>query len=229
MIKPYIVCYMMTSVDGRIDCSMTEKLKGVEEYYPLLKKLNLENSISGKVTAELELAEPGKFNPKEESVNEEVFSKKVDSSNGYNIVLDTNGTLLWNEDSSYERPHIIITSNRVTKDYLKYLDSKNISYIVTGNGKIDLSRMLEILYKEFKVERVGVVGGSQVNTSFLDSGLLDEIVVLIGAGIDGRSNYPTIFERKNGDGIPTDLELIEVKSYDTGSVQIRYKVKKAFR
>lgn len=225
MSKPYVVCYMMTSVDGRIDCSMTEKLRGVEEYYPLLEELNLKTAISGKVTAELELAEPGKFEAKEESVNKETFSKKVDSIKGYNVVVDNIGTLLWNDDSNYERPHLIITSEKVSKDYLKYLDSKNISYIVTGKEKIDLSKALEILNTEFKVERIGVVGGSAINTSFLDEGLLDEIIILIGAGIDGRSDYPTVFERKGGNGIPTPLELVEVKSYDTGSVLIRYKVK----
>ena len=29
MKKPYIVCHMMTSLDGRIDCAMTEQLPGV--------------------------------------------------------------------------------------------------------------------------------------------------------------------------------------------------------
>ena len=33
MKKPYIICHMMTSVDGRIDCAMTEQLPGVQEYY----------------------------------------------------------------------------------------------------------------------------------------------------------------------------------------------------
>ena len=33
MNKPYIVCHMMASVDGRIDCAMTEQLPGVQEYY----------------------------------------------------------------------------------------------------------------------------------------------------------------------------------------------------
>ena len=39
MIKPYIVCHMMTSVDGRIDCAMTEHLPGVQEYYDTLDAL----------------------------------------------------------------------------------------------------------------------------------------------------------------------------------------------
>ena len=28
MSKPYVVCYMMMSVDGRIDCPMVDKLPG---------------------------------------------------------------------------------------------------------------------------------------------------------------------------------------------------------
>ena len=40
MKKPYIICRMMTSVDGRIDCAMTEHLPGVQEYYDTLDSLN---------------------------------------------------------------------------------------------------------------------------------------------------------------------------------------------
>ena len=53
MNKPYIVCHMMTSVDGRIDCAMTEHLPGVEEYY---ETLDAPSRVSGRVTAQLELA-----------------------------------------------------------------------------------------------------------------------------------------------------------------------------
>ena len=64
MIKPYIVCHMMTSVDGRIDCAMTEHLPGVQEYYDTLDALDAPTRISGRVTAELEMALPGKFEAK---------------------------------------------------------------------------------------------------------------------------------------------------------------------
>lgn len=33
MTKPYLVCHMMMSLDRRIDCAMTAKLRGVDEYY----------------------------------------------------------------------------------------------------------------------------------------------------------------------------------------------------
>lgn len=51
MNKPYIVCYMMTSVDGRIDCDMVGRLAGVEDYYPLLDELGPgknDNSVAEK-------------------------------------------------------------------------------------------------------------------------------------------------------------------------------------
>ena len=61
MKKPYIICHMMTSVDGRIDCAMTSKLSGVSDYYTTLAQINVPTTVSGRVTAELEMAEPGKF------------------------------------------------------------------------------------------------------------------------------------------------------------------------
>ena len=60
MNKPYIVCHMMASVDGRIDCAMTEQLPGVQEYYAALDALEAPTRVSGRVTAELEMAQrPG--------------------------------------------------------------------------------------------------------------------------------------------------------------------------
>ena len=44
MKKPYIICHMMISLDGRIDCAMTEHLPGVDDYYQTLEALSgLEN------------------------------------------------------------------------------------------------------------------------------------------------------------------------------------------
>lgn len=227
MNKPYIICYMMTSVDGRIDCEMVGQLAGVEDYYPLLDELGLQSAISGKTTAQLELAEPGTFQQEDNSpFGKEIVSKKTDSSNGYTIVVDTKGTLLWKHDSQYEKPHILITSKRVSQKYLNYLDEKNISYIVAGDTRIDLVAACEALKGTFGIERLGIVGGPAINTAFLDAGLLDEVILLIGAGIDGRASFPPVFNREdNSHSKPTPLKLVETKVYDSGAVFIRYKTK----
>lgn len=227
MNKPYIICYMMTSVDGRIDCEMVGQLAGVEDYYHLLDELGLQSTISGKTTAQLELAELGEFKPENNSTfGKESVSKKTDSSNGYTIVMDTNGTLLWKHDSQYEKPHIIIISKQVSQEYLTYLDEKNISYIVTGDTRIDLAAACKALKETFGIKRLGIVGGPAINTAFLDAGLLDEVILLIGAGIDGRASFPSVFQREdNGYSKPIPLKLVEVKTYDSDAVFIRYKAK----
>ena len=92
MNKPYIVCHMMMSLDGRIDCKMTSKLRGTKEYYETLSELNVPTTLSGRVTAELEMALPGKFSAKDQTpFGKEGFSKKQDAT-GYEVVVDTYGT-----------------------------------------------------------------------------------------------------------------------------------------
>lgn len=110
MKNPYIVCYMMTSVDGRIDCEMVGKLEGVKEYYWAMEELVLPTTLSGRVTAQLELALPGEFHAKKnEPLGKENVSKKVEAE-GYEVIVDTKGTLLWEDDSVNAKPHLIITS-----------------------------------------------------------------------------------------------------------------------
>lgn len=204
MIKPYIVCHMMTSVDGRIDCAMTEHLPGVQEYYDTLDALDAPTRISGRVTAELEMALPGKFEAKTaEALGKEAFSKAADAE-GYEIVVDTHGTLLWGESAEDERPLLILTSEQVSKEYLAYLNGKHISWIACGKEHVDLKRTCEILA----------------------AGLLDEVSILIDTGIDGRGGMQSVF-----DGLPmergvTPLKLTSVQQYGSGAVWLRYNVEK---
>ena len=226
MNKPYIICHMMTSVDGRIDCAMTEHLPGVQEYYNTLDALDAPTRISGRVTAELEMALPGRFESKNhEPLGREAFSKAV-SAEGYEIVVDTRGTLLWAENAEDERPLLILTSGQVSRDYLAYLDDKRISWIACGRERVDLRRACEILASEFGVKRAAVVGGGHINAGFLAAGLLDEVSILIGAGIDGRGGMQAVF-----DGLPmergvTPLKLAGVQQYGSGAVWLRYDVEK---
>ena len=107
MKKPYIVCHMMTSLDGRIDCAMTEQLPGVQEYYQILEALQAPTTVSGRVTAQLEMALPGDFQAKDSTpVGKEAFSRKTDAP-GYEVVADTHGKLLWPDAGQEEMQETI--------------------------------------------------------------------------------------------------------------------------
>lgn len=225
MNKPYIICHMMAAIDGRIDCGMTEKMQGVKEYYSTLAALKATAFVSGKVTAELEMALPGSYHAKNmEALWQEGFSKKVQAAE-YNVVVDTMGSLLWSEHKGRESALIVITSEKVSKEYLTYLDSRNISWIACGKEKIDLARASAILHDEFGVERMAIVGGGHINAGFLDAGLLDEVSVLLAPGIDGRGGMAAMFDGLPMDREPYQLKLESVKPFDDGAVWLRYKVK----
>lgn len=224
MKKPYIVCHMMTSLDGRIDCAMTAQLPGVEDYYRTLEALRAPTTTSGRVTAQLEMALPGEFQAGDPTpVGREAFSRKAGAP-GYEVVVDTHGRLLWPDAGEPEKPLLILTSEQATQEYLSYLDSRGISWIAVGKERVDLARAVEILAAEFGVERMAVVGGSAINTSFLDTGLLDEVSILVGAGIDGRGGMPAVFDGLSTAHPVIPLHLSDVQRFDSGAVWLRYSV-----
>lgn len=222
MKRPYIVCHMMTSLDGRIDCAMTEKIHSGNQYYETLEELNTPSTISGRVTAEMEMALPGKFSSDNRAAyGKDGWSRKTEAP-GYEIVLDTNGTLLWNDDSEYDTPHLIVMSQKVSKEYLDYLDSKNISWIVAGKDHIDLPEALKIMSENFGIDRAAVVGGGNINASFLNQGLIDEISVVMGPAIDGRQGMVSVFDGLDPDSELIHLELKDVRPFEDGTIWLRY-------
>lgn len=214
MIRPHIICHMMISIDGRIDCEMTAKISGVKEYYDSLKALNVQATVSGRVTAQLELAQDGEFvSKKEEIFGREGFSKKCDSDN-YCVVVDTKGSLLWTHPKELNQPLIVITTMSVKKDYLDYLDSERISWIAVGEKQIDLVHACEILAREFGIERMAIVGGGHINAGFLREGLLDEVSPVVGPAIDGRAGMTALFDGLDAQKEPTPLKLETVNRYN---------------
>lgn len=223
--KPYIVCHMMASLDGRIDCSMTEKIPGVAEYYSTLNALQAPTTVSGRVTAEMEFGTLGRYVAKDATpVGKTTFSQKQTAS-AYECVVDTRGTLMWSEQGESEKPLLIITSEQAPAEYLAYLAAQNISYIAVGKDSIDLPAAMDILAREFAVERVAVVGGGRINAGFLAANLLDEVSVLLSPAIDGRAGEPTLFDGLDATTEPHVLRLTSTKVFDDGAIHLRYAVK----
>ncbi len=222
--KPQVICYMMSSVDGRIDCAMTEHLKGTDDYYEILAELNIPAAVSGRITAVHHYAEPGVFEDADmTAAGKECVFKAADSEK-FNIILDTHGTLLWSCSEAGGAPLLCIVSESASQSYLDYLKDKGISYIAAGKDTIDLARAVEILGDTFGVKRLGVVGGGLINGAFLDAGLIDEFILLIGPGIDGRKGQPALFDGRAENALPHQLKLNTVKALENGAVLLTYSV-----
>ncbi len=224
MKKPHIVCHMMASVDGRIDCDMTEKIESGEEYYEALAELNAPTTLCGRVTARMHYALPGTFEATDATpIGQETFHK-ASEADAYAIVADSKGTLLWDGNRLDDQPLLCIVSTCAPQEYLDYLKANGISFIATGREQTDLKRAMELLAEEFGVTRLAIVGGGKVNGGFLSAGLIDEMSLMIAPGIDGRSDQPSVFDGIPATAEPTRLRLTHCKAYECGTVWMRYAV-----
>lgn len=238
MKRPYIICHMMASVDGRIDCPMVAQISG-EEYYTALDSLGTSSKLSGRVTAALECSAvseelsveavvPSKGSDAvsvktlaEESVHQAVKSEE------YTIVVDTHGRLQMASAEADGHPLLVILSENVSEAHLEMLRQHNVSWIATGKDHINLQRAVEILAEQFAVSRLVLVGGGNINGGFLEAGLVDEVSVMIAPGIDGRKGETAVFDGCHWQAdSPYHLKLKSVEQVEgTEIIWLRYQCK----
>lgn len=223
--KPYIICHMMQSVDGRIACDMVDKISG-DEYYTALDALECTAFIEGKHSYQIHYCGFDEFEPENPGPIENESVYVAEKTDNYQVSLDTKGSLLWDKCDNAGR--LCIVSQTASTEYLSYLKSLGISFIATGVDGIDLDRAMEILHDSFGVKRVAVVGGGKINGGFLEAGLVDELSAMIAPGIDGRIGQPALFDFHNTEEryLPVKLELKSVNKLDNGVIWARYSVNK---
>ncbi len=221
--KPYIVCHMMASVDGRIDCAMTEQIESGDEYYEALAELGCPSLLMGRVTMQLHYAAAEPFVAKEPAPIGRQAVHVARRAGGYLVAVDTHGSLCWPAGEFDGQPLLVITSEKCAAEYLDMLAGAGISWIAVGEERIDLPEAMEMLRETFGVERLAVVGGGNINGAFLAAGLLDEVSLMVAPGIDARTGMTAVFDGIDDAARPaTKLQLRSVKQVGEGTVWMRY-------
>ena len=222
--RPYIICHMVASIDGRIDCAMVEKISG-DEYYSTLEELDCPSLLEGRVTMEHYNAAKEPFVP---IINKPVgkFCTFVAEEKDADMVsVDTWGRLRWKSNNIEGVPLICIVSEKASEEYLETLRQQDISWIAVGKDGIDLAKAMEVLYERFGVKRLGLLGGGHINGGFLEAGLIDEVSLLLAPGIDGRTGETSLFDGISDKGrMPVQLRLEQVKKLKNDVLWIRYKL-----
>ena len=214
---------MMSLLDGRIDCDVTEQIEGGDEYYEALDLLDCPSTLMGRVTMQMHYALPEPFAAEDKSpIGDEQYHAAIEAK-GYIVAIDTMGKLRWPQNQFDGMPLLVITSEDCPKEYHDTLTKQHISWVATGKGGIDLPRAMEILYEEFGVERLSVTGGGNINGAFLKEGLLDEVSMMWCPGIDGRKGMAAAFDGLDADIVPTKLQLMSVERMGE-TIWAKYKV-----
>ncbi len=223
--KPYVICHMFGSVDGRIK----QNIWGLKDHHKYFEEtaaqIKADAWLVGRVTMEefsskkVHLLSKGKVTiPKVDFV-----ALKV--SKTYAVVIDPSGKCYWDTNMVSTEQVIEVLTEKVSSKYLEHLRSKNVSYIFGGKKELDLELVLTKLNKLFGIKRVRIDGGGHVNGSFLKAGLIDEFSLVLAPIADGTIGAPTVFEAEKGYGKrkATHFKLNSVKRIYNDFLWIRYQ------
>ena len=223
--RPYIICHMLSSVDGKIDGAALGAVTGDGEYEATGAKLNGDAWICGRTTMQQHFAEDEPFvsGSNTPAGLRPVFVARRAKS--YAISVDTLGKLRW-PDGDLGGDHLIcVVSEQVPEDYLAMLREKGISYVVVGKSSVDLAEAVNQLGEHFGIRTLLLEGGGHINGAFLQADLVDEVSLLLVPGIDGRHDIPAVFDGVNparNTAVPLKLKSVEQRANDT--LWIRYAV-----
>lgn len=231
MTRPYVVCHMVSSLDGSLSPSQwTASPDGRREdwsasYENIHDELNADAWIVGRVTM-AEMAK-GKPHPPAATVTAERprhFAAR--DARPFAVALDPSGKL------HFARPdingdHVVVLLGRAVPDaHLAELAGDGVSYIVSETEQVDLAAALDILGRELGIERLALEGGGGINGSFFAAGLVDEFSVIVAPALDARSGHRSIVDFGDaGLSGKAALSLISCEKLDHGAVHLRYAVK----
>ena len=202
--RPYVICHMQTSIDGRISGKFffTPAAEAVYESDNEIRKgYKADAVMNGAVTCG-EIYSDG-FLPARPvfsgaAVREDFAAEPY--LNSYIVCVDTKGTLKWSCNTVSHRgmppAHVIeVLTEDIDDGYLEYLRDLRISYIFAGETELDLPLALKKLKSIFGIERVLLTGGGQMNWTFLQEGCIDEINIVMLPMIDGNTESAGLFDR----------------------------------
>jgi riboflavin biosynthesis pyrimidine reductase len=233
--KPYVICHMNASVDGRILGSRwrpaENRIAGLFER--LHDQLGGGSWLIGRVTgseyarAEAYSGRTDRTYPREPWFAQH-FAPLGNDDVAYGIALDALGKIAWGRSDIGGDPIVVVLTERVSDAHLAGLRQDGVSYIFAGEQELDLGLALEILNRELGLERLLLEGGGGSNGSFLRAGLIDEISLAICPAVDVAKGAPSIFDSSDKDaGIAAPIRSMTLASTEVlegGVVWLRYRL-----
>jgi 2,5-diamino-6-(ribosylamino)-4(3H)-pyrimidinone 5'-phosphate reductase len=220
---PRVIIFNVMSVDGRIDGFQPDE--GL--YYQLAGSWEADAMLSGSATM---LAAPIIEN--EQEIEEQVTED--DDKRPILAIVDSRGqTRVWRALRTYPywRGFVALCSKSTPAEYLDYLKSENIDYIIAGEVEVDLRVALEEMNSRYEVQTVRVDSGGTLNGVLLRNGLVNEVSVLIAPSLVGGTSPASIFTAPDvsSAGEVIALDFMSVEAMEGGYIWLRYAVKSRFK
>lgn len=234
MEKPYIVCHILSALDGKISgefAGTKSAWAASGEYARIRDSYRAEAWLYGTTTTKEFI---GFKKPILKSIDETVpegdFIAQSDLK-FYYISVDTEGEVGWESGTFRKagRPdaHVVeILTQKTPIAYRAYLREKGVSYILAGTHSLDCKVAVEKLQQLFGIEMLLICGGGAVNWSFIQQGVVDELSLILAPAADGAVSTPTVFEQSGflTSSKPVEFGLKKVEQLKDSGVWLTYRV-----
>lgn len=230
MSRPYVICHMTMTIDGKVTgdfLSRPECMDGIEGYYEINRDFCADAFACGRVTMDESFVSGWALDLSAfqgQTVARTDYVAPTDAGR-YAVAFDSKGRLSWNsnriqdEDPGYGGSHIIeVLCEDVSDAYLAYLRSIEVSYIFAGKSEIDLNLALQKLYELFRIKKLLLEGGSELNGSFHKADLIDTLSLVV-VPVTGREEDKPLFAGHGYAG----YQLLQVDKLNRGNVWMCYK------
>lgn len=142
------------------------------------------------------------------------------------VVIDSTGRIPSSSKllkKAEELDTIVATSNRISYDNIRRIESTGAKVLVAGRNKVELRKVFRMLEK-MGYRRILVEGGGELNWSVLRLGIVDELIITLSPRIVGGRSAITLVEGEGCDriseGMP--LKLRDVKRHANGELILFY-------
>lgn len=227
--RPYVICHMCTSLDGKILGHRWGKLPGYKHESDLFETTAASFGIGAWLVGTVTMDEfDGRKTKLPRAPKGFVRADHIAKKNAKTLGIgaDAKGVLRFQESEVGGDHVVLLVTERVSNDYLAHLQAAGVSYLFCGQKAIDLEVALRKLAAAFKLRKLMLQGGGKFNGAMLQAGLIDEISHITVPVADGGKGVSSFFD------IPGEatrkaaatLRLLSHRQLPGGVIWARYRV-----
>ncbi|GAB1367430.1 RibD family protein [Candidatus Cloacimonadaceae bacterium] len=253
MTRPKVVLYVGASVDGRITMNTNSTMFDVykqPELYEMLFSSEEWTSFSKAVFAihkpdmflegcnmlvaeNADLTELPPFAGNMEELYRDYLPQEIlnrPTRKTWTSVVDGRGRFRNGYTAECDDPEtymVHLTSESAPPEYLAFLRSRQLPYLIEGKNQVDLPRMLEKVKTKLNVQTIATSSGGKLSGALIRASLLDEINILQSPVVIGGYTIPSLLSSPEPQWPqikPNRLKLLEAKNFMNDKLWLRYEV-----
>jgi riboflavin biosynthesis pyrimidine reductase len=227
--RPYVICHMCTSIDGKILGERWGRLPRVGDSAKLFETTAASFGIGAWLvgnTTMKEFAGPPMRLPRASGSVDRKDHVADPAARRFAIGVDAKGVLRFHEPEVDGDHIVVLVSQQVSDAYLAHLRAAGVSYLFCGRGHVDVRRAIRKIGSRLGLRKLMLEGGGTFNGSALAAGEIDEISQVIVPVADGGTGITSVFDIP---GSPprmaaARLRLLQHRTLPGGFVWLRYRV-----